>query len=280
MAHRHKHVKRLSGWGGIVAAGIIIKQGFDWHLNGATKTAAVLFLVAWFVSVFGFYISDYWKKFKIKGTALHVVAAVGLAVTWWAYLPDRPAVSPQPAAVPQVVMPITTTWRGMLVPSSIQTPPNACSRWPVNPNSLLVLFGNQVAVLSPEQSGRSVIVRIAGENILSFLRRTGEISLSATIRRESGEVVGKIENNEFQLLSNEDYYMERPDAHTLTVVSPDKVPVLYVKYLNPSAVEFRGVFYYPGYDPLYVRAGVDIVKYRHTYQNNCWETPGPIFDLL
>lgn len=225
----------------------IVLKGIDWQLNGAFKSAAFAFLIAWAVLFFVLYVSDRWDKHRLLVMVAQIVVGIGLIAAWKAYLPTPSVVTAPPPQViePQIVMPLTTGWRGMLVPSNEATPPNACSEEKLQPGSLLVLFGNQVAVLGPSDE-RTAIITIAGEDVLSFVRRDGEISLDSTIRRQSGEVVARIKNNEFQLVASEDYYMERPDAHTLMVISPNKVPVLYVKYLNRSALEFRGVFFYSG----------------------------------
>jgi hypothetical protein len=89
MGHRPRLVKKLSGWGGMLLAAAIIKQGLDWQIDGATKTAAAAFLTAWFIALFGFYISDYWDRHRIKGAVLFVIAGVGLFFLWQAYLPER-----------------------------------------------------------------------------------------------------------------------------------------------------------------------------------------------
>jgi len=177
-------------------------------------------------------------------------------------------------------MPITTTYRGVLIPGNEPTPHNVCSGVKLQPDSLIVLFGNQASFLPPRQQ-RSVIIKIGGESVLQFIRNDNEISLYSIIRRgDSGSVVARVENNEFKLLSNEDYYMERPDAYTLTVIGPDKVPVLYVKYLNRSAIEFRGIFYRPRHAPLVVRSGISIPESGGLlYSENCWASDGPIFNL-
>lgn len=65
----------------------IAKQALDWEIDGAIKTAAVAFMAAWFVALFGFYISDYWDKHKAKGSVLLVVGGAAICLVWWAYLP-------------------------------------------------------------------------------------------------------------------------------------------------------------------------------------------------
>lgn len=87
MVRRPEFIKRFSGWGGMLIAAGIIKQGLDWEINGAIKTAAVAFIAAWFIALFAFYISDYWDKHAFKGSVLMMVVVIGLCFLWWAYLP-------------------------------------------------------------------------------------------------------------------------------------------------------------------------------------------------
>ena len=270
---------RLSGGGGIGLAFAAVLKGIDWQINGAVKSAVFAFLIAWAILAFAIYISSMWDKRRPFVSMVWVLAGVLMWVIWWAYLPPPPKTPVSAAEVirPQIVMPITATFRGLLVPGNETTPKNACSNDKFESGSLIVMFGDQAVVLRPSEQ-RSSIIRISGEDVLSFTRRNGEISLDATIRRETGEVVARVERNEFRLLSNEDYYMERPDAYTLMVISPDKAPVLYVKYLNRSALEFRGIFHYPNRQPLNVQANIEIPENGMLYVENCWATDGPIIN--
>lgn len=281
------HVVVPLGLGGIAVAAL----NWAWTMLDRNEYGAAMLLVLFFVLIGIGAAVAIPTKFLRWVALLSVVLIAGFSVIktwqekgdkpWTAINFSQPTASPSPTPTrPQIVMPITTTYRGLLVPGNEATPSNACSRFPLPPDSLLVLFGNQAAYIAGyDHQRRSVIIRIGGEDVLAFTRQSGEIALDSTIRHESGEVVARIESNEFKLVSNEDYYMERPDAHTLMVVSPSKAPVLYVKYLNRAAIEFRGIFHYPNRKPLSVRSGVYIPEYRWAYEENCWEMDKPIFDL-
>jgi hypothetical protein len=80
-------VVSLSGWGGLVVAFGIAIKGLDWQIDGAIKTAALAFLVAWIVFSFAFYISSAWDKRRPWTMAAQISAAIVLILVWVAYLP-------------------------------------------------------------------------------------------------------------------------------------------------------------------------------------------------
>ena len=88
--------QKISGGGSIALAFAIFLKGLDWQIDGAIRTAAVAFTVAWFVFCFGFYVSTFWDRARRRGVFASIVVALGLGGVFYAYLP------PQPITVNQV----------------------------------------------------------------------------------------------------------------------------------------------------------------------------------
>lgn len=81
---------RWSGGGGLILSLIIAKQALDYEIDGAIKTAAFVFLLAWGALVLAVYISTFWDKHRPWMIALSTVSAVVFFFVWWAYLPLPP----------------------------------------------------------------------------------------------------------------------------------------------------------------------------------------------
>lgn len=82
--------------------------------------------------------------------------------------------------------------------------------------------------------------------MLSYEKISEGIYLNGVVRTADGSEVVKITDNVFRVTPNSGYYAERPDQHTLVVITPDDRKALYVRYMNRSAIKIIGIFNNPG----------------------------------
>jgi hypothetical protein len=94
----HPKARQASGGGGVVLSLWIAKQALDYEIDGASKTAAAVFLAAWAVLAFAIYVSNMWDKRRQLMSAVLVITGVLLWVIWWAYLPLQSEVLTAPSA--------------------------------------------------------------------------------------------------------------------------------------------------------------------------------------
>jgi hypothetical protein len=149
---------------------------------------------------------------------------------------------PQPPPKPESLL------RGFLIPANDPTPPNPCGEIP--PNAVLLLFGNSAAYTTSTAAG--IIKLISGEDILSFERTSDGLYVNATVRNSDNRQVAKITRNVLRVEANDNYYRERPDQHSVVVLDPNDRIVLYVRYLNPSAIKILGIFHNPGHQSVII----------------------------
>jgi len=62
-------------------------KGVDWQIDGALKSAALAFVIAWAVLAFVIYVSSIWDKRRPLISFVWVLVGVIMAMVWWAYLP-------------------------------------------------------------------------------------------------------------------------------------------------------------------------------------------------
>jgi hypothetical protein len=98
-----KNHPKVSGGGGIGVAFAIVLKGIDWQIDGAVKSAAFAFLLAWAVLAFAIYVSNVWDRRRSVASIVWVLAGVLLGTIWWAYLPSPP-IRPEtpPSAIEQL----------------------------------------------------------------------------------------------------------------------------------------------------------------------------------
>jgi hypothetical protein len=144
-----------------------------------------------------------------------------------------------------------TSTHGWLIPANDPIPPNACDKsMPSIPkDALLILFGDSATVLGHlENRDKKLpplsIVTIADCSVLSIEKGPKGISVNADIFAEDGNLAARIKHNEFHLVQNEISYSERDedDPSRIAVYDRDGNELLWVRYVNPQALEVRGVF--------------------------------------
>jgi len=97
---QRKLVRNLSGGGGLALALWLAYEALGKELDGAVKTAAVMFFAAWAVFAFALYISDWWNKYRVLTRCSIVIVLIGAVLFWWAYLASPPVSILPPAPTP------------------------------------------------------------------------------------------------------------------------------------------------------------------------------------
>jgi hypothetical protein len=133
-----------------------------------------------------------------------------------------------------------TEIHGLLIPSNEPMPDNPCREIPAN---ALAIFLGRCAAFSSDPF--HVVLRIQGENVLSFSRVNNRIAVNAKVYSRDGRIVAEIRDNEFFINPNNYFRRERRDAHSLVVLDQNGHNVLDVSFLNPRAIRFSGIFNHP-----------------------------------
>ena len=95
-----------------------------------------------------------------------------------------------------------------------------------------------------------VILRIAGEDLLTIHRGPDGISLDAKMFSKDGRIVAEIKDNVFHVNPNNYFYVERPNESSLVVHGQEGETVLNVRYLNKLSVVVQGIFRYSNRAPV------------------------------
>jgi hypothetical protein len=108
--------------------------------------------------------------------------------------------------------PQETEYHGFLLPAAEPMPPNPCGEIPGT--ALAIFLGRSAAYSS---ASPHVVIRIRGEEVLSFERAHGEIAINARVFSRNGRIVAEIRRNEFFINPNNYFRRERPDSPSLIV---------------------------------------------------------------
>jgi hypothetical protein len=136
-----------------------------------------------------------------------------------------------------------TEYHGLLQPADEPMPNNPCRKIPGN--ALAIFLGRCAAYSS---ASPHAVIRIRGEAVLSFERVHGEIAINAKVFSRDGRIVAEIRRNEFFINPNNYFRRERPDSHSLIVFDQENRRVLDVRFINPRAVRFLGIFNHPDHE--------------------------------
>ena len=135
---------------------------------------------------------------------------------------------------------------GSLQPEDDPMPPNACERYGgVLPDSIFVIAGGATVTSNAAQF---VPFSVDGFPILHLKRQNNEVYIDADVI-DDGNLVARIKNNEFHVLSGGNTYVERRGDLSTLVVYRNRTELLYIRFLNPKAIRIRGLFSAPGKSP-------------------------------
>jgi hypothetical protein len=127
-----------------------------------------------------------------------------------------------------------TEIHGVLIPANDQSPPQPTNCIPSSSKDIISLyFGDSLAWVT--QSALDII-RIKKDSLLSVNKEGHGIQISAKIFSEDRRIIAKIVNNEFYINPNNYFRRERPDKYTLIVYDQQDRMILYIRYLNSSAI--------------------------------------------
>jgi hypothetical protein len=133
------------------------------------------------------------------------------------------------------------------LPANDETPLNGCIQQPglAIPSDVIMLIAGRIGAWT-RRSGKSNVLQI-GDNVMLSMQRDGKrLAFDADIRNEQGKLVAHISHNEFHLVPGEYSYQERSDNRSkLTVYDKQGEKMLEVYYVNPNAVLIQGTFKSP-----------------------------------
>jgi hypothetical protein len=138
---------------------------------------------------------------------------------------------------------------GTLIPANDPTPPELCRENGVpastlsNGSRMSIFAGTNV--YSESRLDHLALVQINGVTVLSLSKTRGAVAVSGDIYSGTGDLV-HFDQNHFETRSDIGFKPERPDRHTLRVFDNWHQEVLYIRFLNSSAIKLRGVFWVPG----------------------------------
>jgi hypothetical protein len=168
------------------------------------------------------------------------------------------------------------SYEGELIPADDPAPPNPCiGRAPSGAS--IFYFGNSAAW---SKSFHQSLINIGGAELLSTDRGPeGRLSINAEIFGPDQKIIAKIRNNRFTVNRNNILKMERKDLSSLRVVDQYDQEVLKVRYLNPGAIKFLGLLYFPGLSrPLIIQENQQVI-YGNTFSYGCFGNGGIRIDL-
>jgi hypothetical protein len=128
---------------------------------------------------------------------------------------------------------------GVLKPANEPTPPNGCDGAPISADALKDLIGDNAT--TREGTGLVVPIGIRDCVPLSMERRPDGIFVNASLYdRENGAVV-TIRDNRISALNGTNYTARQSrDESRLTVRNAKGTELFYVRFLNPTTIQFRG----------------------------------------
>ena len=82
----------------------------------------------------------------------------------------------------------------------------------------------------------------------------GSLSLEAHVYDQAGSLLADVQDGKPYAVGN--VCVKRPNLSTFSVEDFHRNELLYVRYLNPKAIEVRGAFAYPKRIPVHISADV------------------------
>ena len=229
---------------------------------GIPVTIAVLYAEVFATEAISF------RSFLISSA---VVFVGGVVLYFFGPAPQQPVIVPVPG--PPAVSPRTfegglgipfedAEVRGVLKPANEPTPPNGCDNapFPIKPDALKILIGD--GAITHNGFGSFTAIGIAACRALSMERRTDGIFVNASLYDQERQRVVSIENNRITALHGENYTAQQSrDESRLTVKGKSGTELFYIRYLNPTTVQFRGFLGCMGGRIVHVQEGQPVPGY-------------------
>ena len=136
------------------------------------------------------------------------------------------------------IMPEETETHGWLFPANEKTPSNACGNT-VPSNALLFLFGSNAAWTTSDKS--ATVLQLGKCTSMTMTRDGDKLKFDADVFDNIGDLLFRIRENEFHLVSGHYSYRDRSaDRSTIVVFDSKGAESLYLHYLNPNTIRVRG----------------------------------------
>lgn len=141
-----------------------------------------------------------------------------------------------------------------LRPGGAATPPNGCDlthpRSKVPADEFRIILGTNAI---PAGDGKCTALGVGTCKALTLDRTPRGVTVDAELYDATGKLVVSVHDNMVDAITNERIHVSNGGSlDTLTVTNERNEELLYVRYLNPSAIVVRGVFRCEGHDPVAV----------------------------
>jgi hypothetical protein len=167
------------------------------------------------------------------------------------------------------VLPDETDIHGWLLPAREATPVNACGGEPRPKDAILFVFGTNGAWTIGNEK---LNVLEVGNCVLMSMQREGmQLAFDTDVFDTSGELIARIEKNEFQLVPGKFSYQRRSeDRSDMTVYDKHGDLLLSIRYLNAGVVKVNGTFVCSDMTKVVVTDdAATLPERRITASNNC-----------
>lgn len=133
---------------------------------------------------------------------------------------------------------------GILEPDNKPTPPNRCSiSVPAGAIRLLIDYGPKylLGVDVVQVFPKIIVAHRSGEPILSMDRNknNGNVALLFDLKSDDGKIIARLDESGF-VVNRNNVLAIKEDKHSLVVTDLYGKEVLYVRYLNPTAILVKG----------------------------------------
>lgn len=157
-----------------------------------------------------------------------------------------------------------TEVRGVLKPGNEPTPSNGCDGGLIGADALKVLIGDNA--ITHDGYGAFTAIGIGACDAISMERRNDGIFVNASLFDRERQAVVSIRDNQITALNGENYSARQSrDESRLTVKNARGTELFYVRYLNPTTIQFRGFLGCAGGPVLRVQDGQPIPGFFMTH---------------
>jgi hypothetical protein len=135
-------------------------------------------------------------------------------------------------------LPDETPIHGYLIPDHEETPKNSCA---TGDNDVSLILGT--SIFATNATARFPVFQLGGRCVPLWLHRTDNgMIVDFDMYADNTNLISRIINNEWHLVSSELSYVDHPDRSTLQVFDKHGNELFYIKYLNPKTIVLRGSF--------------------------------------
>jgi hypothetical protein len=223
---------------------------YDHRPSGFTKAIAGLVVYGLFIFID---VKEFWPLSHIFASASGIVATIALvylealvpgAISFRSFLICCLIIVAAGASIYALMpasLPDETDIHGWLLPAREANPVNACEEKPRPKDAILFVFGTNGAWTTG--NGNSTVLEVGNCTLMSMQRDGGQLSFDADVFDTAGELIARIEKNEFQLVPGKFSYQRRSeDRSTITVYDKQGGLLLSIRYLNAGVVKVNGTF--------------------------------------